>query len=477
MNALPLLVLLSVANANPEDAVVRIQAYRAAADWVNPWRQLPVSSALGSGFVIDGNLIMTNAHVVRDARQLLIKRNNVADPAVATVVFQGDDCDLAVLKVEDAAFLKGIKPLKVGGLPKARSRVTTYGFPMGGEQVSSTSGIVSRVEWTGYSHSGVDAHLAIQTDAAINPGNSGGPVWQDGKVVGVAFQGFTGLDNVGFFIPTPVVEHFLTDIADKRYDGFPDGGLKTGAMISPALKRERRLPAGASGVIVADVVRDGAMNGVLLPGDVILSVEGVKLDDEGNIPLGEGRVPWSHLLDMKQVNAPLKMNVWRDGKALDVTAVARRAERADILRNQYNIQPRFIMHGGLLFMPLSVEYLKTLGQEWRSTAPRELLWDLFQREWEEPETAGQEVVVLARVLKHPVNSQLSVQGAQVVTRVNGKPIHSLKDLAAALDESQAAQDVFEFGDDAEIEALDRAKVQAVQKSIMKTYGVSRDRQL
>ena len=65
----------------------------------------------------------------------------------------------------------------------------TYGFPAGGEQISYTRGVVSRIEVEGYVHIGNRAFLAVQTDAAINPGNSGGPVIQDDKVVGVAFEG------------------------------------------------------------------------------------------------------------------------------------------------------------------------------------------------------------------------------------------------------------------------------------------------
>src|SRR5512140_2081934 len=89
----------------------------------------------------------------------------------------------------------------------------------------SSAGIVSRIESRGYVHSGTDSHLLVQTDAAINPGNSGGPVIQDGKVVGVAFQGLQSADNIGFMIPTTVIDHFLKDIADGTYNGFPSSGL------------------------------------------------------------------------------------------------------------------------------------------------------------------------------------------------------------------------------------------------------------
>ena len=112
------------------------------------------------------------------------------------------------------------------------------------QDVSSTAGIVSRIESRSYVHSGVDSHLVVQTDAAINPGNSGGPVVQDGRVVGVAFQGYPGAENMGFFIPIPIVRHFLDDLKDGRYDGFPDSGLDTMPLLSPALRRERGLPAG-----------------------------------------------------------------------------------------------------------------------------------------------------------------------------------------------------------------------------------------
>ncbi len=185
------------------ESVVHLQVYRSRSDWNLPWRMEPVDSAMGSGFLIEGGRVITNAHVVADAREILVRRPDQANPYVATVAAVGNDCDLALLQVADPAFANGLKPLALGDVPRSGSKVLTYGFPLGGQDVSSTAGIVSRVESRGYVHSGIDAHLVVQTDAAINPGNSGGPVVQDGRVVGVAFQGYPGFDNMGFFIPVP----------------------------------------------------------------------------------------------------------------------------------------------------------------------------------------------------------------------------------------------------------------------------------
>ena len=235
----------------------------------------------GSGFPIEGGRIVTNGHVIADARQVLVRRPDQASPYVATVEAAGDDCDLAVLRVSDPAFAKGLRPLRFGPLPRAGTRVNTYGFPLGGQDVSSTAGIVSRVESRGYVHSGADQHLVVQTDAAINPGNSGGPVVQDGKIVGVAFQGFPGADNMGFFIPIPIVHHFLANLKDGRYDGFPDSGLATTSLLSPAYRRERGLPSGRSGVAVDRVAPGGTAESAVKDGDVLLSVEGNAIADDG----------------------------------------------------------------------------------------------------------------------------------------------------------------------------------------------------
>ena len=120
------------------------------------------------------------------------RRRTTRRSDIAIVEHIAHDCDLALLKVDDPAFFKDTKPLPLGEIPELESSVTVIGYPIGGERISVTQGVVSRVDFRTYTHSVVDSHLTVQIDAAINPGNSGGPVVQAGKVVGIAFQGFSG---------------------------------------------------------------------------------------------------------------------------------------------------------------------------------------------------------------------------------------------------------------------------------------------
>ena len=478
---LAVLGLAAAAAAPPESrvpaSVLLVQVYRSRFDWSLPWRQEPVEASLGSGFLIERGRVLTNAHVVSDAREVLVRRPDQANPYVATVEAVGDDCDLAVLRVSDPAFARGLTPLVLGDVPRSGSQVQTYGFPLGGQDVSSTAGIVSRVESRGYVHSGIDSHLVVQTDAAINPGNSGGPVVQEGRVVGVAFQGFPGFDNMGFFIPVPVVRHFLADLEDGRYHGFPDSGLRTSPLLSPAHRRERGLPEDRSGVIVDLVAPGGTAEGVLRPGDVVLSVDGVPVASDGTIRTGDARVTYEHLFDLKQVGEPVRIGVWRDGEEHTLTATSRHIPRLEGKRNRYGVAPRYVVYAGLVFMPLDTELLKTFGRGWPQTADRNLVWHHLFREAEQPESADREVVVLTRILPHPANAQMTFGGPVVVERINGVTLRGLADVLPAFGGSDERFHRLEFEGAAGIEALDREKSDAAHPEILKQYAIPRDRNL
>jgi S1-C subfamily serine protease len=155
--------------------------------------------------------ILTNAHVVSNQQRILITIHGSPEKYPAKVDYIAHDCDLAILSLEDFSDFEDFPVFSLGEIPVLESLVTVIGYPVGGERLSVTKGIVSRIDFQPYSHSRSDSHLVVQIDAAINPGNSGGPVLQDGKVVGVAFQGLRQADNTGYIIPTPVVKRFLKD--------------------------------------------------------------------------------------------------------------------------------------------------------------------------------------------------------------------------------------------------------------------------
>ncbi|MFM8470841.1 MAG: PDZ domain-containing protein [Limisphaerales bacterium] len=474
--AFALLPLAALA-ADPEKAVVQIFTFSQEADWDEPWKFGPLRRSSGTGFIIKGRRIMTNAHVVSWARQLLVKRYQDPRPYLARVVFVGHDCDLALLEVEDSQFYNGVEPLEFGTLPKVRSTVVTYGYPAGGEQISYTRGVVSRIELQTYAHIGNRSLLGVQTDAAINPGNSGGPVIQDDKVIGVAFQGMPGLENAGFFIPPPVINHFLEDIQDGKYDGFPSAGVRTAPLQNAAYRRKLKLPENDLGVRVDSVLPGTPAEKILRADDVILQVGKHEVGSDGTIIYEGNRMALAMAVQEMQHGQSLPMKIWRDGKEQSLAVPVEVSATDKVLGNQYDLPPRYFVYAGLVFTPLSLDYLKTFGRSWSDTAGAELTYELFYRRHEAPQTLRSEPIVLSMVLADEVNANFRVKGRALVDKINGVRIERMEDVIRAFESPSNGQHVVEFMPKNTIECLERAEADKANANILKTYGIQKDRRL
>src|SRR5438552_16379348 len=125
----------SVPGAEPERSVIQIMTFSQQPVWDAPWRFEPVRRSGGSGFVIRGKRIMTNAHVVSWGKEVVVRRYQDPRPYIARVQCIAHDCHLALLEVEDEGLFSGLDPLRLGDLPKARSTGVTYRYPAGGGQI------------------------------------------------------------------------------------------------------------------------------------------------------------------------------------------------------------------------------------------------------------------------------------------------------------------------------------------------------
>jgi len=462
--------------ADPERSVIQIITFAQQPVWDAPWRFEAVQRMGGSGFVIKGKRIMTNAHVVSWARQIIVRRYQDPRPYLAEVEYIGHDCDLAVLKVADDTFFENLDPLTVGELPKVRSAVVTYGYPAGGEEISYTRGVVSRIELEPYSHIGNRRLLSVQTDAAINPGNSGGPVIQDDRVVGVAFQNVQGLENTGFFIPPQVIEHFLKDIENHRYDGFPYLGLRVAVLQNPAYRALLKLPDDSLGARVDGFLPIPNVEKVLKPDDVLLRVGSYPIASDGTILYQGNRVSAALAFQLAQNGESVPLRVWRDGAAVDLSLTVSAYNLDSAGGYQYDTLPRYYVHGGLVFVPLSLDYLRTLGRSSEGTYP-ELYYELYYRRYESPDEARPEPVVLASILADAVNANVGVRGHSLVSQINGVKIGRLEDVVHAFEAGTNTFDIIELQPHNALECLDHAEVLTANARILKTYGISSDRRL
>ncbi len=449
-------------------SLIRISATSQEPNYRVPWMPGNVNRGTGAGFVIEGKRIVTNAHVVSNARFITIDRENDPKRYIARVLHIAHDCDLAVLSVEDQSFFENAVALSfTNKIPQIESQVSVYGYPIGGNRLSVTTGVVSRVDFQPYSHTGADSHLSIQTNAAINPGNSGGPVVQDGQVVGVAFQGYGGsvAQNVGYMIPVPVVQRFLKDIEDGRYDHYMDLAIATFPLVNPAQRRALGLADDGRGVLVSSVASAGAAAGILQPGDVIVSIDGHPIESDGFITLDGDRMQMVEIVERKFKGDSVKLNILRDKKEQEVSVTFREPWPYQIQAKRYEVSPRYVLFGGLLFQPLSRDFLETAQNE---NLRVRFFYNFFISD--ELYKEHPEVVVLSGVLPDPINTYLTGFKDSIIDEVNGEKIRTLDDLAAAFKKPAEDYVIKALGEGRPI-VLERAAVEAARERIMQRYQV------
>lgn len=454
-------------NGKIQKSLVRITATEVEPDYRAPWNSGAIQRGIGAGFVIEGNRIMTNAHVVSNSRYLTVERDGDPNKYPATVLFVAHDCDLALLKVASIDFFKNMVPLAFGGIPELEAVVSAYGYPLGGERMSVTTGIVSRIDFQLYTHSSIDQHLAIQISAQINPGNSGGPVMQNGKVVGVAFQGYSGdvAQGVAYMIPTPVIQRFLTDIKDGHYDKYVDLGLTYTKLQNPAQRHFLGLQDDDRGVLVGTVIAAGPSAKSLQSGDVLLSIDDHPIASDATVELEGERVEMPEVVERKFKGDVVKLDVMRNKKPITVTIELGSVWPYSYLAHGYDVRPRYVVYGGLLFQPLTLD----LVEAYQPTDIRiRHYFDYFVTEQiylEHPE-----VLVLTNILPDPSNTYLTPYRGSIVDEINGQKIHRLTDLAKAFSERPERFVVRMIGDGPPL-VLDPKEVDAARERIKSRYNV------
>lgn len=461
-----------------DKSVVLIRSVHQDFDYVTPWKQKAMNQSIGSGFIIAGNRILTNAHNVSNFKYIELKKQNVAKRYPAKVAFVGHDCDLATLTPDDKSFFDDTVALELAGIPKVNSTVSTYGFPMGGSRISVTEGVVSRIETDTYVHSGADGHLVIQTDASINPGNSGGPVIQNGKVVGVAFQGLQMADNIGYMIPTTVIRHFLVDIEDGKYDAF--GSL--GVMMYPGLhsasyKDYLQVPSHEDGIIVVDTMMHSSVESLLQADDVITRIDDYNIDNDGLVQIYGLRLHMSEVIETKHIGQTAELTFYRDGKLMKKTATV--ALNRPILEQarQYDRSPRYVCFAGLTFIPLSRNYLESWGRDWRANIPHYLRY-LFRNSMQlNTDRQRKEYIVLAEIMPDEVNSYAAGFRSQPVESINGISIWSLDDVYKAFGQNVDDFYSIKFLGDNRTLPIDAKKARLRHQLILNKYQVPAETRL
>jgi S1-C subfamily serine protease len=409
-----------------ENAVVKVFSTVRLPDLSRPWAKAPPQEISGSGVIIEGQRILTNAHVVAYASQVQVQANQSGDKLSATVVAVAPGIDLAVLKLDDPSFFEHRPPLPRAGMPKIKDAVLAYGFPAGGTSLSITRGIVSRIEFVPYNLG--TSGLRIQIDAAVNPGNSGGPAVVDGKMIGLVFSHLQNSENIGYIIPNEEIELFLKSIVAGPYRGKPAMFDELQTLENPALRAFLKIDSSVRGAVVYRPF-EGAGPTPLKQWDVITQIADTPIDDEGMIRLGDDlRVAFQYLIQKVERDGTVPLTIVRAGKKQQIRPPVQ-THRPLLIPPLEGAYPSYFIYGPLVFSRAHMESMQLL----RSRATSAIGSPLLARIGEPPDPDHQELVIIASPLfPHALSNGYSNPAGEIVRDVNGTPVRSLAQLVALL---------------------------------------------
>lgn len=451
--------------------IVKIEVANSMPDYCVPWRAGRFGRGNGTGFMVAPGVFMTNAHVVANAQRIYVSPHTGAQKIPARVKYVAHDADLALVEIDDKSAFEDVPYLEFSdALPHLEDEVRAVGYPIGGNRLSVTRGIISRIDTIPYAHPQNDSHLIVQIDAAINPGNSGGPVLLGDKVVGVAFQGLRMANSTGYMIPIPVIRHFLQDVEDGRYDHYVEIGATFFATDNPAMRRRLGLKNDGMGAVVGEVARGSSSDGQLEVGDVVLAVNGYPVDGSAMIELDGERVKLEEIAERSFSGDVLSFSILRDGVRKEVKVKLQPFRAMDITGNVYDELPRYVHFAGLIFQPLQ----RNVAVENHLNSPGMITeMDDFIRGG--GSTKKEDIVVLTDVLSDEVNARFTHYGSRIVTKVNGQEVKGLSHLFSLLypenDGERPEYVVIEFKDAARPFVVETAALKAAHARIMAGYNI------
>ena len=459
--------------------VVRVNVAAQAPNFMQPWRKNPRTIRQGLGVVLMDGRILVTAELVADHIDVELEKPDTALKAAAQVEVVDYDANLALLAAPSADFLQSIPGARLDESVSVGDRVEVMQLEPNGRPVT-TPATVTTIEVGPYP---VDenAFLVFKLSVPLQTRENSFtiPALKDGRLVGLVMR-YSPATQTADLVPAPVIAQFLRAAAKQPYAGFPRAGLTFSDTRDPQLRRFANLPEGTGGAYVTKVLPGSPADAAgVKAGDVLLSVDGRPIDQDGNYEDERfGKISLAHYVSTAlQAGQKIPIVVWRDGAEVTLEGTLAPRDRSRMISQPYifDREPDYVVVGGIVFSELSRQFLREFGRGWQEDAPLKLLYlDRFQSEL--PPDRGR-IVFISSVLSSPNNIGYEGLGFEVVEEINGKPIRSLADVAAAIDTPEGPYHRIRLAEDPGLLVLDVEGSKADEERIKQQYGLESLRRL
>jgi hypothetical protein len=411
---------------SPEKSVVEIVVSAQTVDPSLPWQRNPPVVQSGFGVVVASNRFLVPADLVNHAVMVEIRAARDARKFPARILRVDPQAGAALLECRIDRDAADFRPLPLFRSVRSTGDVALVQFNSQGD-IQTDRGQILAAAVQALPDSG-SALLMMRVLTSLNAGGRGAPVFIDDRLAGIVLR-FERGNQTAQVLPLAALDHFLNP---APYPGVANAGLLWEPLVDPVRRRFRGIDIPDRGVEIVDTLPGSGAAETLLPGDVLLSLDGFPIDAQGYYPDPTlGRLLLPHLVSgYHQPGDSIGAQIVRQNQTTNLLIrLARRDDRLNLIPENLTLsRPDYIVESGFIFRELGGDYLRQYGAQWMAKANPRFV-HLYLTHAQDRDGENDKIVILVGILPDAVNIGYQHLRDGLVLSANGQPIKCLADLA------------------------------------------------
>ncbi len=439
-------------------------------DWneYRPWQKTKPGSRRFFGIVVPGNRILVLAHNLNNATLIQVEKFDRPPRVPARIIHSDSQANLALITVDAPGFFDDLNAVDLADSMELNNpycaswksgQLTTASCRF--SQVVVRSSFVPHFNYAG---------IYFITD--LKGGGRGEPLFSGDQLVGITRS--QDNDRIVVF-PAELIQAYLNAVDLPRYPGFAQLGINWQTNRGLAQSKFLGLDGPARGIRVRSCIPGGSADGVLLPNDLLLELNGHAIDSQGDYM--HPRYGWLNFTlipsEGHYAGETIPARVLREGKELELDLLLKNIPptAALIPASRTEQPPPYLVAGGLVFRELDTPYLRAWGDDWEKNIPARLR--IYKEMENRAYPPNEHLIILTDVFPDEYNLGYHDLAQNIVVAVNGRPITSITALEAAFQHPEGAFHVIELSKSYDISKiiLDAATFEDATRRIMKTYQI------